>query len=449
MAKEKTTAAKAAKPVADEFDKILDGLEKQFGDGNLFNGDAALLRDKRIQLSAPRLSWVFGGTFKMNGIHRFNGMESSGKTTMATILAGECQRAIYEETGDWSNCHVVVLDNERTFDVSHAKDLGLLLVNPDNGKPLTHVLRNLYVDDQEVAFEKMVVSGKVCACIYDSDAAGIDKTAFGEVGYEDISKATFGSGAGANGKVIKRMNYFVDRYQCPVFWISQERANQNPQAHLNALTGGFAVNFYPSTRFRVTAREPIVVKGEIVGTRIKLKNYKNKTGQPFRECFVDVYYRDGDGFKAGMDGEGQYLDMLLELGLIRQAGAWYYYNEDDPDEARRGKGQGWTGIKQWFADHPDMFEEAKELVKAKMSGYDATLDKNSVETSELEDIKAETIAENERKAKASLKLSEEAAVAATTEELVNSTPSDLATEATETVATPAEGTVDNFYAAKG
>ena len=41
-----------------------------------------------------------------------------------------------------------------------------------------------------------------------------------------LSHNTFGSGAGANGKVIKRMNYFVDKYKCPVFWISQERANQ-------------------------------------------------------------------------------------------------------------------------------------------------------------------------------------------------------------------------------
>lgn len=211
-----------------------------------------------------------------------------------------------------------------------------------------------------------------------------------------LSHNTFGSGAGANGKVIKRMNYFVDKYKCPVFWISQERANQSPMAHLNALTGGFAVNFYPSTRFRVTAREPIVIRGEIVGTKIKLKNYKNKTGQPFRECTVDVYFKDIDGFKAGMDAEGQYLDMLLELGLISQRGAWYYYREDDPVEERRVRAQGWAGLKTWFEEHPEDFEEAKALVKAKMSGYDENLDKNSVETSELEEIKAETKATMER-----------------------------------------------------
>ena len=41
-----------------------------------------------------------------------------------------------------------------------------------------------------------------------------------------LSHNTFGVGAKMNGIVIKRMNYFVDRYDTPVIWISQERANQ-------------------------------------------------------------------------------------------------------------------------------------------------------------------------------------------------------------------------------
>lgn len=231
-----------------------------------------------------------------------------------------------------------------------------------------------------------------------------------------LSHNTFGSGAGANGRIIKRMNYFVDKYQCPVLWISQERANQNPMAHLNSLTGGFAVNFYPSTRFRVTAKEPITVNGEIVGTKIKLKNYKNKTGQPFRECTVDVYYHDGPTYKAGMDAEGQYLDMLLELGLVQQRGAWFFYRENDPDESRRVRAQGFNGLKEYFETHPDDFNEVKELINKKMSSFDADLDKNSVETNELEEIKLETKAAAERTATATAALAEEALKDASTGE---------------------------------
>ena len=421
MAKEKTAA-----PKADDFDKILDGLEKQFGDGNIFNGEDALLKDKRIMLSAPRLSWAYGGSFKLNAIHRLNGAESSGKTTLATYLAAECQRAKYEETKDWSNCHVVVLDNERTFDISHAKDLGLHVTNPETGKPLLHVCRNLYVDDQEVAYEKMVVSGKVCCCIYDSDAAGIDKASFGEVGNDDISKATFGSGAKASGTVIKRMNYFVDRYSTPVVWISQERTNMTPMSHLNAVTGGMAVNFYPSTRFRVSAREPITRNGEMVGIKIKIKNYKNKTGIPNRECLLDLYFHDGPDYKAGIDGEGQYLDMALELGLVTQHGAWYYYRENDPNPENLVKCQGWGGLQTWFKENKDEFEKIKIEIDAKMSCYDETLDKNSVEVDEAEAIKQEAIETAKRKAANTEKLAEEAI--ANSGEGSSETPAEAATE---------------------
>lgn len=226
-----------------------------------------------------------------------------------------------------------------------------------------------------------------------------------------LSHNTFGSGAKANGTVIKRMNYFVDRYNCPVFWISQERANQSPMAHLNALTGGYAVNFYPSTRFRVTAKEPILKNGEIVGIKIKIKNYKNKTGIPNRECFLDVYFHDGPDYKAGIDGEGQYLDMLLELGMIKQHGAWYYYREDDPDPTKIVKCQGWGGVQNWFKENPDEFAKIKEMVNAKMSGFDETLDKNSVETSELEEIKKE-ISEKQEQLKENTEMLAEQALAA-------------------------------------
>lgn len=185
-------------------------------------------------------------------------------------------------------------------------------------------------------------------------------------------------------------------------------SHNSPMAHLNALTGGYAVNFYPSTRFRVTAREPITKNGEMVGIKIKIKNYKNKTGFPNRECLLDVYFKDGDGFKKGIDGEGQYLDMLLELGLIKQHGAWYYYHEDDPDPSKLVKFQGWSGVQDWFKEHPEEFAIVKTLVDSKMARFDETLDKNSVETDEGAEAAAESKLEAERKSANTEALAEKA-----------------------------------------
>ena len=181
-------------------------------------------------------------------------------------------------------------------------------------------------------------------------------------------------------------------------------SHNSPMAHLNSLTGGYAVNYYPSTRFRVSCKEFITKNGEIVGIKMKVKNYKNKTGTPFRECLLDLYFKDGPGYKAGIDGESQYLDMLIDLGLLSQRGAWYYYREDDPDETKRQKFQGWNGVQQWFKDNPDEFELVKKLVDEKMSQFNERLDKNTLELDEADEIKNELEDARKRKAENAEKL---------------------------------------------
>lgn len=230
-----------------------------------------------------------------------------------------------------------------------------------------------------------------------------------------LSHNTFGAGAKASGMVIKRMNYFVDRYVCPVLWISQERANQDIMARLPKPTGGEAVNFYPSTRFRVTPKDFITRNGETVGITMKIKNYKNKAilnGTPYRECLLDVYFKDGEDFKAGIDGEGQYFDMMLELGFIKQHGAWYYMNEDDPDPNKLVKMQGMGGVKDYFKEHRDEFLKIKSMVDEAMSGFNEILDKNSVQLDEEVEFQKEQM-ELKAKREAQLKdLAEQAAAAA-------------------------------------
>lgn len=366
----------------DAFEKLLGDVSSKYGENTLFSGQAAALADERIIFDAPRLTWAYGGGFKLNAIHRFNGKESGGKTTLCTYIAGQCQKRKYEKDGNYDNAHIIIIDNERTFDVLHAQDLGVLLEDPNTGKPLVHILRNKYVEDQCQAWETLVESGQVCATIYDSDAAGISRQEFDSA----LEKAQFGSSAKAAGTIIKRMNHYVDTYKTPVLWISQERANMDPMSYLPALTGGFAVNYYSSTRFRVTPKDQIMDKGELVGITMKIKNYKNKTGIPSRECLLNVYFKDGPSYSAGIDGNAQYFDMLTELGILNQHGAWFKFREGQPDEVKM---QGMNGVKKWFAENPDEYKKVKDLVDSKMSGHDEILDAKTGIGDEKEEMMAE------------------------------------------------------------
>lgn len=238
-----------AKEKKESLESVINSLEKE-DEEFIFNGKAASLKDKRVSLKCPRLDWAYGGSFKLNAIHRFNGKESGGKTTLCTYIAGQLQRRSFEEYGNYDKAHVVILDYERSFDVIHAQDLGLLLEDPNTGKPLVHVLRKKYVEDGQAAWERLIQTGQICCTIYDSDAAGACHTELDN----EIGKANFGALAKANGINVKRMNIFVDQYVSPVLWISQERANQELMSHLpKCVSGDTKITIYSKDEVKKSA----------------------------------------------------------------------------------------------------------------------------------------------------------------------------------------------------
>ena len=403
-----------AKEKVKDILSIIDDLRKE-DNGKIFNGSEAALQDKRIKFDSPRLTYAYGG-FKLNAIHRLNGKESGGKTTIATYIAGQCQKRRFEEEGNYNRCHVVIEDYERSFDVIRAQQLGLLLTDPTNPKvPLVHVIRRRYVEDGEAAWEAIVQSDQVCCTIFDSDAAAPNKTELND----EIGKANFGAGAKAVGICIKRKNIYVDEFCTPVIWISQERANQQLMAHLPKPTGGEAVNFYPSTRFRVTPGDPKDYpkkNGEAIGIVIKLKNYKNKTATPFREAQLTML------FNGGIQSEAEYISMATELDVIEQHGGWFYIlnplkdmsayvrTEDKKalkfleDSGDLVKCQGADQVALWFqgkhptpsCNHPDWVVAVKEKVDACLLGYNAILDKTAVAVDEEEEFQKEKAAQKAR-----------------------------------------------------
>lgn len=234
-----------------------------------------------------------------------------------------------------------------------------------------------------------------------------------------LSHNTFGAGAKAVGICIKRKNIYVDEFCTPVIWISQERANQQLMAHLPKPTGGEAVNFYPSTRFRVTPGDPKDYpkkNGEAIGIVIKLKNYKNKTATPFREAQLTML------FNGGIQSEAEYISMATELDVIEQHGGWFYIlnplkdmsayvrTEDKKalkfleDSGDLVKCQGADQVALWFqgkhptpsCNHPDWVTAVKEKVDACLLGYNATLDKTAVAVDEEEEFQKEKAAQKAR-----------------------------------------------------
>jgi recombination protein RecA len=125
-------------------------------------------------------------------------------------------------------------------------------------------------------------------------------------------------------------------------------------------TGGKALKFYASVRLDVRRIETLKDGGEAVGNRTRVKVVKNKVSPPFKQAEFDIVYGEG------ISREGSLIDVGVEQGLIRKAGAWYTYENDQ-------LGQGKENVRSFLRDNPDLADELEKKIKEKL-GIGARVD---------------------------------------------------------------------------
>ena len=87
--------------------------------------------------------------------------------------------------------------------------------------------------------------------------------------------------------------------------------------------------------------------------RDSVKVVKNKVSPPFKQAEFDILYGQG------ISREGGLIDMGVEHGFIRKAGAWYTYEGDQ-------LGQGKENARKFLKDNPQLGEEIESKIKTKL-----------------------------------------------------------------------------------
>ncbi|WP_410505926.1 hypothetical protein [Intrasporangium sp.] len=134
-------------------------------------------------------------------------------------------------------------------------------------------------------------------------------------------------------------NYFVDGVM----------VHNSPET----TTGGKALKFYASVRLDVRRIETLKDGTDPVGNRTRVKVVKNKVSPPFKQAEFDILYGHG------ISREGGLIDMGVEHGFVRKAGAWYTYEGDQ-------LGQGKENARNFLRDNPDLADEIEKKVKEKL-----------------------------------------------------------------------------------
>ena len=118
-------------------------------------------------------------------------------------------------------------------------------------------------------------------------------------------------------------------------------------------TGGKALKFYASVRLDVRRIETLKDGSDAVGNRTRVKVVKNKVSPPFKQAEFDIIYGQG------ISREGGLIDMGVEQGFVRKAGAWYTYEGDQ-------LGQGKENARTFLRDNPDLADELEKKIKEKL-----------------------------------------------------------------------------------
>jgi recombination protein RecA len=80
---------------------------------------------------------------------------------------------------------------------------------------------------------------------------------------------------------------------------------------------------------------------------------KNKMSPPFKTAEFDILYG------IGISREGSLIDLGVEQGIVRKAGAWYTYEGDQ-------LGQGKENARNFLRDNDDIANEIEKKIKEKL-----------------------------------------------------------------------------------
>jgi recombination protein RecA len=320
-----------------ERDKALDmamgQIEKQFGKGAIMRmGDKLDMQIEAISTGTLSLDIALGiGGLPRGRVVEIYGPESSGKSTLAMHVVAEAQR-------NGGIC--AYIDAEHAMDPVYAGAIGvnvddLLISQPDTGEQALEIT------------DMLIRSGALDVIVIDSVAA---LTPRAEI-EGDMGDSHVGLQARLMSQALRKLTANLNRSNTVAIFINQLREKIGVMFGSPEVTpGGRALKFYSSVRLDIRRIESIKDGAEVVGNRTRVKVVKNKCSAPFKQAEFDIMYG------KGISREGSLLDVAVDLGFVKKAGAWFTYEGEQ-------LGQGRENVKTFLIENPQLMAEIDDRVR--------------------------------------------------------------------------------------
>ncbi len=316
----------------------IDQIEKRFGKGSIMRLGASTIMAHvdAIPSGSLALDLALGiGGIPRGRVTEIFGPESSGKTTLAQHIIAEAQA---------KGGMVAYIDAEHALDPDYAAKCGvkvddLLISQPDTGEQALEIT------------EALVRSNAVDVIVIDSVPALVPRTEIeGDMGDPQV-----GLQARLMSQAMRKLAAVVSKAGTALIFINQLREKVgiifgNPEV----TPGGRALKFYSSVRIELRRIETIKQGNDATGTRIRAKVVKNKVAPPFRSAEFDIM------FDHGISKEGNLIDLGVEMGTVKKAGAFFSYGD-----IRLGQGK--ESAKEYLAQNHELAKEIEQRIRASAS----------------------------------------------------------------------------------
>lgn len=338
-----------------KLDVLIKEINKEYKEEIAFKGnDIEVYKYEKVPFSSPRLNYMLYGGLPMGRMIEFAGPEKSGKTTTALDMVKQCQLKFKKENQGRKVCFV---DSENTFDVEWATKLGvniddLILIRP----------QEQYAEQIFDIMKAIVETGEVGLIVLDSVAQLVGKNAISE----DIEKKQYGGIAMPLTKFCNIVVPLLGKYNCMCIMINQVREDLNNQYNEFITPGGRGFKHNCSVRlmFRqgpfidVNNRELTRGAENPAGNLVKVHVEKSKICRSDRRTgFYTLNYLNG------IDYLSDTIDVLLQLGVINQRGAYFdLLNIETGEVLYDGKIQGKPALLKLLREDPELFKKLQDQI---------------------------------------------------------------------------------------
>ncbi len=312
-------------------------------------GEAGHLAVEVIPTGALSLDIALGvGGVPRGRVTEIYGPDGAGKTTLAQHIVAEAQKL---------GGVAAYIDMEHALDPTYAAACGVDIENlyisqPDTGEQALEIA------------EALVRSGAVDVIVIDSVAALVPRAEI----EGDMGDSHPGLQARLMSQALRKLSGAIKQSNTAMIFTNQLREKigvmfGNPET----TSGGRALKFYASLRLDVRRITGIKEKGEVIGSRTRVRVTKNKVAPPFRVAEFDIIYGQG------ISKEGDLVDLGVESGAIEKRGSYYSYQGQN-------LAQGRENAKQYLRDHPEIAVAIEATVRQRVFESPLALPTEDVES---------------------------------------------------------------------